>query len=134
MKQILPQEAPATREAQPCVNSGDRVGEAKVPKKPAKTWVTLVESVGERAKVKGEDLDTKGTTFYCAVSRATLAPQEWLNLGTELVLKGRVFVLLAKIDDPEKAGWDKSAECHYQWPGSKGGRRIVEYREHVGGH
>ncbi len=85
-------------------------------------------------RTKGEDLVTKGTTFDCAVSRATLAPQEWLHLGTELAPKGRVFVLLAKIDDPEKAGWDKSAECHYQWPGSKGERWIVEYREHVGGH
>lgn len=80
--------------------------------------VTLVEPLGKRTaflrtvigsigrtdvtivQARGEALEEG--TFDEAVSRATLAPADWLALGRKLVRpKGRVWVLLAKDKPPE---------------------------------
>jgi 16S rRNA (guanine527-N7)-methyltransferase len=77
---------------------------------------------------RGEDTAARGDRFDVAVSRATLAPPEWLELGARLVqTNGSVWVLLAREPAPELAGWGAAEELPYQWPLTGAERRAVRY-------
>jgi 16S rRNA (guanine527-N7)-methyltransferase len=86
----------------------------------------------ERVRVvrqKGEEAATQGESFDVAVSRATLAPSEWLQLGARLVAeKGSVWVLLAREAPPRWKGWTAVHEEAYRWPLTGVERRIVRYQ------
>jgi 16S rRNA (guanine527-N7)-methyltransferase len=101
--------------------------------------VTLAEPLGKRAAFlrtvigllgrtdvtllpkRGDALD-KGA-FDVAISRATLAPDEWLALGRTLVVPGgEVWVFLAEGEAPPDA---KSEIAWTEPPGKK--RRLVRY-------
>ncbi|HSQ63187.1 MAG TPA: RsmG family class I SAM-dependent methyltransferase [Polyangiaceae bacterium] len=79
--------------------------------------VTLLEK-------RGESLEPG--VFDEAVSRATLAPDEWLALGTRLVRPGGgVWVLLAQGAAPEAPGCALDRALEYATP--SGGRRLLRY-------
>jgi 16S rRNA (guanine527-N7)-methyltransferase len=61
-----------------------------------------------------------------AVSRATLAPAEWLPEGARLA-KASVWVLLARDEPPSLEGWQPDLDLEYTWPLTGAGRRAVRY-------
>jgi 16S rRNA (guanine527-N7)-methyltransferase len=64
-----------------------------------------------------------------AVSRATLAPQAWLDLGVTLAGPGGVvWVLLAKEAPPTNAHAVVEHDVAYAWPLTHAERRAVGYR------
>jgi 16S rRNA (guanine527-N7)-methyltransferase len=64
-----------------------------------------------------------------AVSRATLAPAEWLEMGTGLAAPGGdVWVLLAKDAPPAHARAALEEDRRYVWPLTGAERRAVRYR------
>jgi 16S rRNA (guanine527-N7)-methyltransferase len=108
--------------------------------------VTLVEPLGKRAAflrtvigatqrsdiallpVRGETLAGR-CAWDVAISRATLAPAEWLELGASLVkAEGQVWVLLAKDAAPESPCAALEAEHRYAWPLTGAERRALVYR------
>jgi 16S rRNA (guanine527-N7)-methyltransferase len=50
-----------------------------------------------------------------ALSRATMAPDEWLKEGARLA-RHRVWVLLARATPPALAGWRVDGRIDYEWP------------------
>jgi 16S rRNA (guanine527-N7)-methyltransferase len=79
---------------------------------------------------KGEALPR--ASFDVALSRATLAPPAWLELGVSLAVPGgEVDVLLARDAVPETAGAAKLEEIAYASAGVSGEseRRLVRYRK-----
>jgi 16S rRNA (guanine527-N7)-methyltransferase len=109
--------------------------------------VTLVEPLGKRAsflrtaagvaqrpdvtieRVRGEALEGR-RAWDVAISRATLAPPEWLRLGASLVAPGgAVAVLVAKDDAPDAGPAAALEEDHaYRWPLTGADRRLLVYR------
>ncbi len=108
--------------------------------------VTLVEPVGKRVSFlrtvlgaigradvvvergRGEAL-ARDRSWDVAVSRATLAPAPWLELGTKLVVPGgNVWVLLAGGPRPDHPRAEHDAESAYVWPLTRAERRAVSYR------
>jgi 16S rRNA (guanine527-N7)-methyltransferase len=107
--------------------------------------VTLVEPLGKRAsflrtvigeidridiaieRVRGEALRQKG--WDTAVSRATLPPAAWLDLGTRLVGPGGVVWLLVANDDaPTHSKAKLESDFAYAWPLTSARRRALGYR------
>jgi 16S rRNA (guanine527-N7)-methyltransferase len=76
---------------------------------------------------RGEDVARRGEVFGAAVSRATLAPPEWLKLGAKLAPEGEVWVLLAREDPPSLAGWTAVEDIRYRWPLTGAPRRAVRF-------
>jgi 16S rRNA (guanine527-N7)-methyltransferase len=108
--------------------------------------VTLVEPLGKRAsflsteagvlgrrdvtieRARGEAMIARAP-WDVAVSRATLSPDEWLELGIRLVgTDGCVWVLLGKGDVPVHAGWRVAEELAYRWPLTGALRRGLGFR------
>jgi 16S rRNA (guanine527-N7)-methyltransferase len=108
--------------------------------------VTLVEPLGKRAsflrtvlgdlgrkdiaieRARGEALAGR-RAWDVAISRATLAPPAWLELGTTLVRPGgSVWVLLAKDTPPSHAHAVIDADRAYTWPLTGADRRALVYR------
>jgi 16S rRNA (guanine527-N7)-methyltransferase len=108
--------------------------------------VTLVEPLGKRAsflrtvigeigrtdvaieRARGEAL-TLRSPWEIAVSRATLRPAAWLDLGTRLVGPGGVvWVLLATEEAPTHARATLESEVAYAWPLTGARRRALAYR------
>jgi 16S rRNA (guanine527-N7)-methyltransferase len=108
--------------------------------------VTLVEPLGKRAsflrtvlgdlgrkdiaieRARGEALAGR-RAWDVAISRATLAPPVWLELGTTLVRPGgSVWVLLAKDAPPGHAHAVIDADHPYTWPLTGADRRAIVYR------
>jgi len=82
---------------------------------------------------RGEDLAREGPSFTAAVSRATLAPVEWLALGARLVgPAGAVWVLLAREPPPSLAGFRIDIDERYQWPLTGVDRRALRYVSSAG--
>jgi len=76
---------------------------------------------------KGEDAAARGERWAVAISRATLAPPEWLALGARLVERGgSVWVLLAKEDAPALEGARVAEDVAYA-AASGAPRRAVRY-------
>lgn len=103
--------------------------------------VTLVEPMQKRAAllrlVKGQNPTAKLAVFQgrgeairgrfdVAISRATLPPAEWLELGTRLA--DEVWVMLAAQEPPERPGWTIVKDRPYTWPLTGAARRAVAYR------
>jgi 16S rRNA (guanine527-N7)-methyltransferase len=107
--------------------------------------VTLVEPLGKRAsflrtvigeidridiaieRVRGQALRQK--SWDAAVSRATLPPAAWLDLGTKLVgPDGAVWVLVADGDAPTHAKANLENDFAYAWPLTGARRRALGYR------
>ncbi len=107
--------------------------------------VTLVEPLGKRAsflrtavgavgrsdvgieRLRGEALAGR-RAWDVAVSRATLAPGPWLELGLTLAAPGgHVWVLLANKEPPESEKGVLEEERAYVWPLTGARRRAVRY-------
>lgn len=76
-------------------------------------------------QARGEAVEGR---FDVALSRATLAPPAWLELGAKLAPAGDVWVLLAREAPPELEGWRQVREIAYRWPLTGAERRAVCYR------
>lgn len=61
-----------------------------------------------------------------SVSRATLAPADWLREGAR-VGRSSVWVLLARAEAPELPGWQAEIDVNYEWPLTKVRRRAIRY-------
>ncbi len=107
--------------------------------------VRLVEPLGKRAtflrtvlgslglvgrvaviEEKGDDVVSRGETFAAAISRATLAPEDWLALGDRLAPNGEVVVLLARDEPPSSPTRTPSWEITYETV-AQAPRRAVGY-------
>jgi 16S rRNA (guanine527-N7)-methyltransferase len=112
--------------------------------------LTLVEPLGKRAsflrtvlgatgradvaveRARGEALAGR-RAWDVAVSRATLAPPDWLELGTTLATpRGFVWVLLAKDPPPTHPSAAIDADYAYTWPLTGAKRRAVRYANELG--
>ncbi len=108
--------------------------------------VTLVEPLGKRAsflrtvigavdrpdvaieRSRGEDLSAR-QPWDGAVSRATLPPAAWLDLGTRLVAPGgAIWVLVANEGAPTHARAAIESDQAYLWPLTGAARRLLRYR------
>jgi len=76
---------------------------------------------------KGEEVAERAERFDVAISRATLPPPEWLELGARLAPEGEVWVLLAKAEPPLLAGWRLADDLRYVWPLTGAERRAARY-------
>jgi 16S rRNA (guanine527-N7)-methyltransferase len=111
--------------------------------------VTLVEPQAKRAsflrtvigevdrtdvvieRVRGEALapHQAGADRDVAVSRATLPPAAWLDLGTRLVAPGgTIWLLVARDDPPTHAHARLEGDFAYAWPLTGARRRALAYR------
>lgn len=104
--------------------------------------ITLVEPNGKRvaflrsaigrlglkgARVqRGRSDALESGAWDVAVSRATLAPPEWLAEGTRLATE-QVWVLVARAEPPTRVGWQLSDDVVYRWPLSGAERRMLRY-------
>jgi 16S rRNA (guanine527-N7)-methyltransferase len=107
--------------------------------------VTLVEPLGKRAaflrtvigevdradvaieRARGDAVGGR-RAWDVALSRATLAPQAWLDLGVTLVpTGGSVWVLLAREEAPVTARAVPEESLDYAWPLTGSARRAVRY-------
>jgi 16S rRNA (guanine527-N7)-methyltransferase len=94
---------------------------------------TVLAAIGRERTIeivatKGEPLAGTGRTFDVALSRATLAPDEWLGLGARLVPGGGdVWVLLAKEGPPARDLVECVQTLTYVWPSTRADRRAVRY-------
>ncbi len=70
--------------------------------------------------------------FDVAISRATLAPEAWLALGSRLVKPGgEVGILLAREGPPAasmQSGVELIGSIAYEWPTTHAARTLVRYR------
>lgn len=94
---------------------------------------TVVGTVGRAdvaiERARGEALCGRRRAWDVAVSRATLAPPEWLALGATLAAPaGVVWVLLAKEEAPSHPRATVEADVSYAWPLGGAARRAVAYR------
>jgi 16S rRNA (guanine527-N7)-methyltransferase len=108
--------------------------------------VTLVEPLAKRTSFLRTVLGALGRTdvaierargealagrraWDVAVSRATLAPAAWLDMGTSLAAPGgAVWVLLAREGPPEHPRATLEDDHRYTWPFTGAERRAVSYR------
>jgi len=108
--------------------------------------VTLVEPVGKRVSFLRTVLGATGRTdvvverargetlagarpWSVATSRATLAPEPWLDLATRLLAPGgHAWVMLAGGPPPAHPRAAMDAEIAYVWPLTRADRRAVSYR------
>jgi 16S rRNA (guanine527-N7)-methyltransferase len=60
-----------------------------------------------------------------AISRATFSPDDWLEEGARLARR-TVWVLLARGQPPERAGFGLARELRYRWPLTGAERCAVE--------
>lgn len=93
---------------------------------------TVIGTIGTKVTVvrgRGEDLIKATPNYDLAVSRATLAPEAWLGLGSKLVLKGqgRVIVMLAREEPPVWPDTKMVSRMHYEQPLTGAKRNICIY-------
>jgi len=62
-----------------------------------------------------------------AISRATLAPDDWLAAGAR-VATDEVWVLLAREAPPRRAGWAQCRDLSFEWPLTRKARRAAAFR------
>jgi 16S rRNA (guanine527-N7)-methyltransferase len=97
----------------------------------AKRVAFLRSTVGELGcdhvrvqRVRSDELG--GQSFEVAVSRATLAPAEWLAEGARLARRA-VWVLLAQAETPAHPNLRLTEELSYRWPLTGAVRRALRY-------
>jgi len=76
--------------------------------------------------VRARSDQLESASFDTAISRATLAPADWLVEGTRLARR-EVWVLLAQGEPPCRAGWVIDCDISYRWPLTGVSRRAVRY-------
>ena len=88
----------------------------------------LVKGQNPAAKITIQQCrgEAVGTGFAVAISRATLPPAAWLELGTRLA--DEVWVLLAAHEAPAREDWHVVHDLSYAWPLTGAVRRAVAYR------
>lgn len=64
--------------------------------------------------------------FEVAISRATLAPEQWLAEGSRIATRA-VWVLLARGEAPALPGWRPDLDLDYRWPLTGAERRALRY-------
>jgi 16S rRNA (guanine527-N7)-methyltransferase len=80
-------------------------------------------------RARAEEMRARGGGFQCAVSRATFAPEKWLEVATTVVGPGGgAWVLLAREPPPSPARWEMSVDESYEWPLTRASRRAVRYK------
>lgn len=78
------------------------------------------------AKEKGEATAVRGPNGWdVAISRATLAPAQWIPLGLQLAPVA--WALLAREEAPEVPSTRLTEDVAYTWPLTNAGRRAVAY-------
>jgi 16S rRNA (guanine527-N7)-methyltransferase len=78
------------------------------------------------AKEKGDATAARSAGGWdVAISRATLAPAEWIPLG--LRLAPAAWALLAKDEPPDVPETKRAKDVTYEWPLTGASRRAVEY-------
>lgn len=85
------------------------------------------ERMPEVVRGRGEDLVGR-RAFDLALSRATLAPADWLALGARLAPAGAVVTLLARDAPPLLEGWSVVATDTYTTPFGGAPRTLVVHR------
>lgn len=80
---------------------------------------TVIGTLGLGARVevletRGEAVADAGMTFDAAISRATLSPTAWVELGARLAPDGEVVALLARDPMPEIPGRELEWKVEYQ--------------------
>lgn len=91
---------------------------------------TAVGTLGTETNVlRGRVEDLPGRTASVAISRATLAPEDWLAEGTR-VATDEVWILLAREAPPEalRLGWIPCRDLAFEWPLTKKMRRATSFR------
>lgn len=96
------------------------IGELGVP------GASVLRARGEAVVGAGNRRETAPAAFGTAISRATLPPPAWLALGAHLA-RNHVWVLLAREDPPDLAGWKVDTRFDYQWPLTGAWRRACRY-------
>ncbi len=86
---------------------------------------TLGEEVAGRISIRQVRVEHVDDCFDVAMSRATLAPDEWMAQGAQLAPKGEVWLLLAKLPLPAHPGWRAVVDQRYVWPLTGAARRVV---------
>jgi 16S rRNA (guanine527-N7)-methyltransferase len=94
---------------------------------------TVIGEVGREdvmiESARGEAIADRSSSWNVAMSRATLRPTEWLDLGTKLVAPGgSVWVFVAKRDAPRHARATMESDVAYEWPLTGVRRRALQYR------
>ena len=75
---------------------------------------------------RGRSQDLPAAELDVALSRATLAPDEWLAEGARLATRA-VWVLLARGEPPAHAGLRADVDVEYVWPLTGAERRALRY-------
>jgi 16S rRNA (guanine527-N7)-methyltransferase len=79
-------------------------------------------------RTRGEALGS-AARWDVALSRATLSPTAWLDLGVKLVSpSGTVWVFLAKEEPPAHPRAVAEKDIAYRWPLTAARRRVLAYR------
>lgn len=86
---------------------------------------TLGKEVAGRISIRPVRVEHVDDCFDVAVSRATLAPDEWMAQGVQLAPEGEVWLLLAKLPLPAHPGWRAVVDQRYVWPLTGAARRVV---------
>lgn len=82
--------------------------------------------VGAIGIIDGRSEVVPAASHDVALSRATFAPQEWLEEGARLA-RQRVWVLLARAEPPTLAGWRLVQQVDYTWPLSGVARQALAF-------
>ena len=89
---------------------------------------TAVGTLGaDVSVVRGRVEDLPDNTTAVAISRATLAPEEWLAAGTR-VATDEVWILLAREEPPRTPGWSLCRDLSFEWPLTRKLRRTTSFR------
>jgi 16S rRNA (guanine527-N7)-methyltransferase len=88
---------------------------------------TLAGSLGVGVRVvRGRSQALQAASAEVAISRATLAPPEWLVEGARLATR-EVWVLLAREPAPSLPGWAVRTDVACEWPLTARKRRLVAF-------
>ena len=89
-----------------------------------RTAVGTLRSRAEVARGRVEDYPERAVDV--AISRATLAPPEWLAAGARVATR-EVWVLLAREEPPSSPGMRACRDLSFEWPLTRKPRRAVAY-------
>jgi 16S rRNA (guanine527-N7)-methyltransferase len=96
--------------------------------------VDRADVVIERVRGESMPLNDGQRVFDVAVSRATLPPAAWLDLGTRMVAPGgTIWLLVARDDPPNHARARLEEDFAYTWPLTGARRRALAYQVLEGG-
>jgi 16S rRNA (guanine527-N7)-methyltransferase len=80
--------------------------------------------------VDGRSDEVPASSHDVAVSRATFSPADWLAEGARLA-QSSVWVLLARAEPPELAGWRLTRQIDYEWPLTQAPRSALVFTREV---